>query len=134
MDSKVRLDDVPLLVQWPEGVAEQVRAVVFSLELNESVPVVSESGFGFFWTFAATEELQGDVNECRLRWKGRMGYVRWGRDRPVPQTSTSDPTTVNDLGQIVNPSEKRVGNLHLRPWSHTLGRQSRDPTGVKQRR
>ena len=45
---KARLDEVSLLVQRPEGVAEQVRGVILSFELNESVPVLAKAGFSFF--------------------------------------------------------------------------------------
>ena len=74
--SKPRLYDVSLFVQRPEGVAEQVCGVVFLFELNESVPVLAETGPSFFWTLAATEELRSDVKDYRLRWEQRIGYVR----------------------------------------------------------
>ena len=73
--STARLHDVPVLVQRPEGVAEQVRWVILLFELNESVPVLAEAGFGFFWGLAATEELEGEISNCHLGCEKSKGHT-----------------------------------------------------------
>ena len=60
--SKVGFDGLLFFVQRPEGIAEQVRRVVLSLDLDESVPVLPEAGFDLVCGVAATEELEGAVS------------------------------------------------------------------------
>lgn len=58
---KIGFDDVSPFVQRPEGIAEQVRWIVFSFELYESVPVLAKTGFSFACALATAEELEGAV-------------------------------------------------------------------------
>ena len=56
--SDARFDDLSPFVQRPEGVAEQVRWVVFSFELYESVPALAKTSLDLVRTIAAAEELR----------------------------------------------------------------------------
>ena len=58
MCSSDLFDSLSLFVQRPEGIAEQVRRVIFSLELFEPVPVLAEASFGLVYGFTATKELE----------------------------------------------------------------------------
>ena len=46
--SIARFNVVPILIQRPEGVTEQIFGVVPSFEFDESVPIITKTAFGCF--------------------------------------------------------------------------------------
>lgn len=95
--SKAGYDGFLFFVQRPERIAEQVLRVVFSFDLNESVPVLPETRFNLVCTIAATEELEGAVRNHSRDAGQRTRYIHLGMDPLASQALTFHLTTINDL-------------------------------------
>ena len=78
---KARFDDLSILVQRPKSVAEQVRRVVFSFDLDKSVPALAKASLNFLCAIAAAEELK-DVVRNFSRLAGTGGTRTLGKGPP----------------------------------------------------